>query len=41
MIFCSLTWEKTMMDDDEPPKTAEYQRGDVDVLSRAPLIGRR
>jgi hypothetical protein len=28
-----------MMDDDEPPKTAEYHGGDVDVLSRAPLIG--
>jgi hypothetical protein len=28
-----------MMDDDEPHKTAEYQGGDVHVLSRAPLIG--
>ena len=24
---------------DDPPKTAEYQGRDVDVLSRAPLIG--
>ena len=28
-----------MMDNDEPLKTAEYQGGDVDVLSRAPLMG--
>jgi hypothetical protein len=27
------------MMDDGPPKTAEYQGRDVDVLSRAPLIG--
>jgi hypothetical protein len=39
VICCSLNWEETMMDDDEPPKTAEYQGRDVDVLSRAPLIG--
>jgi hypothetical protein len=25
---------------DDPPKTAEYQGRDVDVLSRAPLIGK-
>jgi hypothetical protein len=28
-----------MMDGDGPPKTAEYQDGDVTVLSRAPLRG--
>jgi hypothetical protein len=28
-----------MMADDGPPKTAEYQDGDVTVLSRAPLMG--
>jgi hypothetical protein len=30
--------EETMMGDG-PPKAAEYQGRDVDVLSRAPLIG--
>jgi hypothetical protein len=38
-LLLSLYWEETMMDDDEPPKTAEYQGRDIDVLSRAPLIG--
>jgi hypothetical protein len=28
-----------MLDDDGAPKTAEYQDGDVTVLSRAPLTG--
>jgi hypothetical protein len=32
-------WEDSMLDDDGPPKTAEYQDGDVTVLSRAPLMG--
>ncbi|WP_353646533.1 hypothetical protein [Mesorhizobium sp. WSM2239] len=24
---------------DDPPKTAEYQDGDITILSRAPLVG--
>jgi hypothetical protein len=31
--------EREEMDEETPQKTAEYQDGDVMVLSRAPLIG--
>jgi hypothetical protein len=39
-VICNSlsTGEETIMGDDLP-KTAEYQGRDVDVLSRAPLIG--
>jgi hypothetical protein len=30
---------RRIVGEDEPPRTAEYQDGDVSVLSRSPLLG--